>query len=166
MTSVAEMTEKESKKAEREAAKALDKEMRAREEKLNEGRTGKGTRAFLGLTRGRNPQEIQFEQWDESQPDTLPKSFAEVIEVHKTRGQDGDVAEKEIVRRWILGDNDILYTEASDPIAEFVESSWPEDVQKQFKIVVKNYANGAKVSIEDAVALIKPGFSKGVPAVA
>lgn len=157
MTTAAE-TQKTDKELQKEALKAREKDMEARETKLNEGKTGKGTRTFLVLTRGRNPQEIAYEQWDDSQPDTLPKSFAEVLDLHKARGQEGDVAEKEVVRRWILGDNDILYSEASDPVAEFVDSSWTEEVQKQFKLVVKNYANATGVSIEDAVALIKPGI--------
>lgn len=48
--------------------------------------------------------------------------------------------------------------EASDPIAEFVEKTWPDEIQKMFKTVVRNYSNSADVSIEDAVALIKPGI--------
>jgi hypothetical protein len=154
MTTAAETT-KEAKEA---ALKARNEDMEKREKTLNEGKTGKGTRTFLGMTRGRNPLEIQYENWDTSLPDSLPKDFSEILEIHKTRGQEGDAAEKEIVRRWVLGDNEILYTEASDPVSEFVEASWPEDVQKQFRLVVRNYATASGVSIEDAVALIKPGI--------
>jgi len=160
MTTAAETSANE-KDAAKEALKARAADMEKREKELNAGKTGKGTRTFLGMTRGRNPQEIQYENWNNEQPETLPGSFAEVIDIHKTRGQDGDAAEKEIVRRWVLGDNDVLYAEASDPVAEFVEASWPLDVQKQFKLVIKNYANGCNCSIEDAVALIKPGFVAG-----
>jgi hypothetical protein len=156
MTTVAEDTEK----AKDAALKARNADMEKREKELNAGKTGKGTRTFLGMTRGRNPQEIQYENWDESQPDTLLKSFSEVIELHKTRGQEGDVAEKEIVRRWMLGDNDVLYAEASDPVAEFVESSWSDEIKKNFRTVVRNYATGAGVSIEDAANLIKPAYLK------
>ncbi len=154
MTTTAEDTEK----VKTEALKARNADMEKREKELNASRTGVGTRIFLGMTRGRNPQEIQYENWDESQPTTLLTTFAQVLDLHKTRGQEGDVAEKEIVRRWTLGDNDILYQEASDPVAEFVEQTWPEDVQKGFRLVVRNYSINAKVSIEDAVALIKPGI--------
>lgn len=148
MTTAAEDTEK----AKADALKARNDDMEKREKALNEGKTGKGLRSFLGMTRGRNPQEIQFEQWDESQPDTLPTTLSEFMELRKITD------EPQIMKRLILGDNDVLYSEASDPVAEFVDATWPEDVQKQFRIVVRNYSNATKVSIEDAVALIKPGI--------
>lgn len=153
MTTAAEST-KEQKEA---ALKARNEDMAKREKVLNEGRTGKGTRAFLGMTRGRNPLEIQYENWDENLQDSLPKTLSEFMELKKAPlGR--EITEDEIVRRLILGDNEILYTEASDPVAEFVDSTWPEDVQKQFRLVVRNYSNATGVSIEDAVALIKPGI--------
>ena len=141
-----------SKEAKAEALKARNEEMAAREKTINEGKTGKGLRSFLGMTRGRNPLEIQFENWDDSQPDTLPLTLSEFMDLRKVTD------EKDIVRRLILGDNEILYTEASDPVAEYVESSWSDDVKKQFRLVVRNYATATGVSIEDAVALIKPGI--------
>jgi hypothetical protein len=154
MTTTAEQTDAEKKAA----LAARTAEMAAREVKLNAGKTGKGTRTSLGLTRGRNPQEIQYENWDETQPETLPTSFTEFM--HLTGGDKLSEAEGEafVVRRLILGDNEILYKEASDPIAEFVDKTWPEEIQKMFKAVVKNYSGSANVSIEDAVALIKPGI--------
>jgi hypothetical protein len=148
MTTAAE-TSKETKEA---ALKARNEDMAKREKALNEGKTGKGLRAFLGMTRGRNPQEIQYENWDESIPDSLPSTLSEFMELRKVTD------EKDIVRRLILGDNEILYSEASDPVAEFMDASWDDDVQKQFRLVVRNYSNATGVSIEDAVALIKPGI--------
>ena len=152
MTTAAELTDKEK-------TKARDAEMAAREVELNAGKTGKGTRTALGMTRGRNPQEIQYENWDESLPDSLPVSLDEFMKLSGIDNMKGEgEAERAIVRRLILGDNEVFYTEASDPVAEFVELSWPDDVQKQFRIVVRNYSNATGVSIEDAVALIKPGI--------
>jgi hypothetical protein len=148
MTTAAE-TSKETKEA---ALKARNEDMAKREKALNEGKTGKGLRAFLGMTRGRNPQEIQYENWDESIPDSLPSTLSEFMDLRKVTD------EKDIVRRLILGDNEILYSEASDPVAEYVDATWDEDVQKQFRLVVRNYSNATGVSIEDAVALIKPGI--------
>jgi len=66
--------------------------------------------------------------------------------------------EKLIVSYLIEGFNASQYTEASDPLAEFVEATWTPEVQKQFRLVVRNYSNATGVSIEDAVALIKPGI--------
>jgi hypothetical protein len=60
----------------------------------------------------------------------------------------------------IGGLNDANYTAASDPLAEYVELTWPPEAQTQFRLVVRNYSRGASVSLEDAVKLIKPGFEK------
>lgn len=151
MTTPAETTlsEKEQEKA---ALKAREKEIAAKELDANKDRTGKGLRIFFGMTRGRNPQMIQYENWDVSKPDTLPVSLSEFMDLRKLSD------EKDIVRCLISGDNDILYAEASDPISEFVDLTWSEDVQKQFRLVVKNYANATGKPIEEVVALIKPGI--------
>jgi hypothetical protein len=151
MTTAAE-TSKTEKEVAKEALKARAAEMAAKEKTLNEGKTGKGLRIFLGMTRGRNPQEIQFENWDESLPDSLPSTLSEFMDLRKVTD------EKDIVRRLILGDNEILYSEASDPVAEYQDKTWPEDVQKSFRLVVRNYSENAGVTIEEAVALIKPGI--------
>lgn len=147
MTTVAETTQ-EAKDA---AIKTRKAEMDAREVTLNAGKTGKGTRTFLSMSRGRNPQEVKYENWDESLPDSLPTTLSECMSLITEK-------ESEIVRRIILGDNQVRYAEASDPVAEFVDLTWSEDVQKQFRLVVRNYANATGVSIDDAVALIKPGI--------
>ena len=118
----------------------------------NKGLTGKGTRVKVGSTRGKNPQAISWEAFDESLPDTCPKTLSEFMEISKVEG------EAAIVAFLIDGYNSAAYTAASDPIAEFVNPTWPDDVQKQFRLVVRNYANASGVSIEDAVALIKPGI--------
>jgi hypothetical protein len=152
MTTAAETTT-EAKDA---AIKARNADMDAREKVLNAGKTGQGLRSFLGMTRGRNPQEIQYENWDDSQPDTLPKTLSEFMDLRK--GSPEAVDEAGIVRRLVLGDNDVLYSEASDPVAEFVDASWTPEMQKQFRLVVRNYSNATGVSIEDSVALIKPGI--------
>jgi len=120
----------------------------------NATRTGKGTRVRVGQTRGRNPQVISWEAFDESQPDTLPKTLSEFMEITKVSD------ETAIVQYLIDGYNDAAYTAASDPVAEFVDANCAEDVQKHFRLVVRNYANATVVSIEDAVALIKPGIVK------
>jgi|SRR5712664_3124014 len=120
----------------------------------NASRTGKGTRVHVGQTRGRNPQVISWEAFDESLPETCPKTLSEFMEIAKVSD------ETTIVSYLLDGFNSAAYTAASDPVAEFVEASWPEDVQKQFRLVVRNYSNATGVSIEDAVALIKPGIVK------
>ena len=122
--------------------------------KTNAARTGKGTRVKVGSTRGKNPQPISFEQFDTELPDTLPKTLSEFMDLVS----EADKTEAAIVGFIIDGFNDAQYTAASDPIAEYVDPSWPEDVRKGFRIVVRNYSQNAKVSIEDAVALIKPGI--------
>lgn len=130
------------------AREALD--AKAAEE--NKARTGKGTRVKVGSTRGKNPQAIVFEAFDEALPDTLPLTLSEFMEV--TKIQDEAV----IVSFLIDGFNANSYSQASDPVAEYIDATWPDDVQKQFRLVVRNYANATGVSIDDAVALIKPGI--------
>ena len=143
------MSEKEQKAADLKARGAA---IEAEEKKLNEGKTGKGTRTAIGFSRGRNPVKVVYEAFDESQPDTLPTTFEEFMAVSKVDD------EKLIVSYLIDGYNSASYAAASDPISEFVESSWADDAQKQFRLVVRNYATATSMSLEDAVALIKPGF--------
>lgn len=134
---------------------AQEKALQAAQEKAdatNKERTGKGTRVRVGQTRGRNPQVISWEAFDESQPDTLPATLSEFMEITKTQD------EKAIVGYLVDGYNDAQYTAASDPIAEFVNPAWPDEVQRQFRLVVRNYSNATGVSLDDAVALIKPGI--------
>lgn len=123
----------------------------------NAKRSGVGTRVRVGQTRGKSPIIIQWDAFDESKPDTLPTSIANFLEVTKL---DPAKDEKVIVEYLIGGYNDAAYTAASDPLAEFVDATWAQEVQTQFRLVVRNYSRGANVSLEDAVALIKPGFSK------
>lgn len=138
-------------KSEQEIAR---EKLEATAEETNKSRTGKGTRVKVGSTRGKNPQPISFEQFDVSQPDTLPKTLSEFMDLVSEENK----TESAIVNFIIDGYNDAQYSAASDPIAEYIDPSWDEEVQRNFRLVVRNYSQGAKVSIEDAVALIKPGI--------
>src|SRR5712671_6854129 len=84
-----ELDEKEARK---EALKARSEAMAAKEKTLNQGRTGKGTRAAVGMTRGKNPQEVTYEAFDEAQPDTLPKTLSEFMDVAKVTDENVIVA--------------------------------------------------------------------------
>lgn len=143
-----------------EATSAQDlreKQVAAMQEKAdeqNKTRTGKGTRIRVGQTRGKNPQVITWEAFDDSLPDSLPKTLAEFMEIAKVS------EEGPLTALLIDGFNASAYSAASDPIAEYVNPVWPEEVQKQFRMVVRNYAAATQCSIEDAVALIKPGIEK------
>lgn len=123
-------------------------------DKANAELKGVGVRKRVGQTRGKNPVVIEWEAFDESKPDTLPTSIKQFMEVT------GVDKEPELVAYLIGGFNDAAYTAASDPLAEFVDLSWPPEAQTQFRLVTRNYSRGAGVSLEDAVALIKPGFEK------
>jgi hypothetical protein len=114
--------------------------------------TGVGPRWKVGRTRGKGSIVIKYQQFDESQPETLPTSIQQFMEIT------GKKEENALVGYLIAGYNDELYTAASDPLAEFVEPTWPADAQTQFRLVVRNYSRGANVPLEDAVTLIKPGF--------
>lgn len=133
-------------------------ELKAKEVEVeNAKRSGVGTRLKAGRTRGKGSMVITFEQFDETKPETLPKDIAGFL---ATVNLDPTKDESTIVSYLISGFNTESYVAASDPLAEYVEDSWPADSKTQFRLVVRNYSRGAGVSIEDAVALIKPGFIK------
>jgi len=123
-------------------------------DQTNKARTGLGKRVRVGQTRGKNPQIISWEAYDDSIPESLPTTIQSFMDV------DGTKDEPTLVSFLIAGSNEAAYTAASDPLAEFVDPSWPADAQTQFRLVVRNYSRGANVSLEDAVGLIKPGFAK------
>ena len=130
---------------------------------INATRSGKGTRVKAGQTRGRSSLVISYEFFDEKQPDTLPKTLSEFMELYKAvTGK--EVSESEICSYLIDGFNIASYAAASDPIVAYVEAYWDDDVKTRFKATIRNYSRDAGVSIEDAVALIKPAYLKGNPA--
>lgn len=139
----------EDKAAAERKAKLTEAEKTA--EATNKGRNGKGTRVRVGQTRGKNPQVISFEQFDDSLPATLPADADEFVKM--TTPNPAQLLD------WLIrGYNDAQYTAASDPIAEFVDASWNEETQNRFRAVVRNFASGAQIAIEDAVTLVKPSF--------
>ena len=117
----------------------------------NNSRTGVGTRVKVGATRGKNPQVISYVVFDDSQPDTLPKSYEQFVEVIKP-------SDVEFLDYLIRGKNDASYEAASDPLAEYVVASWKDDVQLTFRTAVRNYSKGLGIPLEDAVGIIRPGF--------
>ena len=140
-----------------DAKEAAVAEAKAKADATNATRSGKGTRLTVKSTKGRNTQVVTFEAFDKEQPDTCPKSLSEFMDMVKSM-TGKDVLEADIVDSLIDGFNANAYSVASDPIAEYLDSSWTPAVQTQFKLVVRNYSNATGVSIEDAVALIKPGI--------
>jgi len=120
----------------------------------NEKRSGVGTRLKIGKTRGKSSMIVTWEAFDDAKPETLPTSIQQFMDITGVKD------EPSLVSNLIGGFNDASYTAASDPLAEYVEATWPPESQTQFRLVVRNYSRGAMVSLEDAVALIKPGFEK------
>jgi len=134
----------------------LENKQKAADE-YNKTLSGVGVRRRVGQTRGKNPIVIEWDAFDEAQPDTLPKTIAGFLEVTKL---DPTKDEGTIVQYLVTGFNEEAYTAASDPLAEYVNLEWPKDAQTQFRLVVRNYSRGANVTLEEAVNLIKPGFEK------
>ena len=138
-------------------AKRRKLELEAKEkeiETINKTRTGVGTRLQAGMTRGKGTMVITWEAFDNSIPETLPTTIQQFMDTTAVKD------EPSLVNFLIVGYNDANYTAASDPLAEYVDPTWPADAQTQFRLVVRNYSRGAMVSLEDAVLLIKPGFAK------
>ena len=126
----------------------------AEAEATNKTRNGVGTRIKVGKTRGKASIVVSWESFDDAKPETLPTSIQQFMDITSVKD------EPSLVSYLIGGFNDASYTAASDPLAEYVEATWPPESQTQFRLVVRNYSRGAMVSLEDAVALIKPGFEK------
>jgi hypothetical protein len=120
----------------------------------NKKLSGVGLRTRIGQTRGKSPQIISWKAFDESQPETLPTSIQQFTDTV------GAKDEKVLLSYLISGFNDEAYTAASDPLAEYVNPTWSPEVQTNFRLVVRNYAKGLNMSLEDAVNLIKPGYEK------
>ena len=145
------------KQAKKEALKARSDAMNAKEQKLNEGKTGKGTRTFVSMTRGKASTEVQYEGFDTDQPKTLPESMDEFLTLAGA-ALGNDIKEPLLVSYMIDGFNSAQYDAASDETAEYVETTWSDTVQKSFRDVVRNFAKNNGLSIEDAVNLIKPAY--------
>jgi hypothetical protein len=159
---MAEKVETAEEKAEREAREKARADAVAAKQKIadaeNAKRTGQGTRLLVGTTRGRSTVPFTYEAFDSSLPETMPKSVEDFMGLTTT--DDGP-----LLNYLVEGYNSLSEKNAADPVNEFVDASWPEDVQKRFKIVIRNYSNDANVSIEDAVSLLKPGIQKGIDAI-
>lgn len=144
--------------AARKAKEAEVTKVQNEADKVNAERSGKGTRVSVGLTRGKNPKVISWEEFDTDKPEICPATLNEFMDLTKTSD------EKQIVSYLIDGFNDSQYRTASDVLAEFVEPNWPDALVKQFKQTVSNYAGATGVSLEEAVGLIKPGIVKAFTA--
>lgn len=124
---------------------------------VNAGRSGVGTRVKVGSTRGKATQNIKYEYFDESQPDTLPKSLKEFC---NTVGLKLDSDGTQLVPLLITGYNDQQYTEASDPIAEYLNPAWGDDVKTQFRIAVRSIFKMQDLTLAEVVAMVKPGTER------
>jgi hypothetical protein len=118
----------------------------------NEARKGIGPRLFVGSTRGKSPQVITYEAFDESLPDTLPKTPAEFVEAVKPEN------DSKVLEYLIRGYNAVNLELASDPLSEYVVAKWAPEVQTTFRTACRNYAKGLGIQLEDAVNIIRPGF--------
>lgn len=136
-----------------------DVQQSAREKALAEAaeqnakREGVGPRLKVGATRGKNPTVITFENFDESKPDTLPKTVPEFMEIVTSE-------QATVLDYLIRGYNQAMYEAASDPLAEYVSNVWSPEVQLTFRTAVRNYSKGLGIELEDAVNIIRPGFAK------
>jgi hypothetical protein len=118
-----------------------------------------GTMAKLstkqGKTRGKNPRSIEYEAFDLEQPDTLPKTIKEFMEVTKVE------KEPELVELLVNGFNDAQYSAASDEIGEFINDAWDKEYQSQFRLTVRNFSKISGKSIEEVVTMLKPAIDAG-----
>ena len=118
-----------------------------------------GTMAKLvtknGRTRGKNPRDITYEAFDLEQPDTLPKSMQEFVEVT------GKSEEKDLLELVISGYNDAAYSAASDEIGEFVMDYWDQDYKNQFRLTIRNFSKISGKTIDETVEMLKSAIDAG-----
>lgn len=137
---------------EAKTAQDLEQERKQLEaDNTNKTRSGVSTRVMVGRTRGKGSVVVSWEAFDRAIPESLPKDLQEFVNFTNSK-------ESDVLDYAIDGYNQAMQTAASDPIAEFVNPQWSDEMQNQFRIVVRQYSRGVKVPIETAVSLIKPGF--------
>lgn len=108
-----------------------------------------------GRTRGKNPRDIEYEKFDHEQPDTLPKTMKEFMEVTKVD------KESDLLDLLVSGFNDSQYSAASDEIGEFINDAWDKDYQAQFRLTVRNFSKISGKSVEETVAMLKTAIDAG-----
>lgn len=109
-----------------------------------------------GKTRGKNPRDIEYKKFDLEQPETLPKTLAEFMEVTGVKAQD------EILSYVIDGFNAAQYSAASDEIGEFIPDHWDKETSNQFRLAVRNTSKLANLDIETVVKMLMPAVEKGL----
>lgn len=122
---------------------------------INASRSGKGTRLQTGNTRGKGSVVITFEEFDMDSPETLPSTVAEFMTITGIEGK-----QDELLKYALEGYNSLSQTSASDPIAEFVNGKWDKETVTGFRLIVRNMVKTMGLSLEDAVAMVKPGTEK------
>lgn len=142
---------------ERSALEIEREQMEAAASAENAKRSGKGTRVQVGATRGKATMNIKYEAFDTADAKSLPESVAEFVSLS------GVDAESDLVAFLIEGFNSNQYRLASDPISEFTDNSWPDELKVAFKSSVRGLVKGG-LSLEQAVGMMKPGFDTATKA--
>lgn len=117
-----------------------------------------------GSTRGKNPRKIVYKAFDVSNPDTLPKSMREFMDLTKSVNSDKEFTQPEILEYTIAGFNAAQYAAASDEIGEFIPDSWDKETASQFRLAVRNTSKLTGLDIEETVNMLKPAIEKGLAA--
>ena len=146
------MAKKETKMADEQVKTALELEV----SELNKNLTGKGMRWVLANTRGKGSIQIKYLAFDSDVVGSLPETVSEFMDLS------GDADELVLVSYLITGKNDASYKKASDPVSEFVNPAWPDEIAENFKLAVKNLvkAGVAGGNLEAIVAIVKPGVDE------
>jgi hypothetical protein len=137
------------KTAAEEAREAALKAIQTEVDGLNTPLTGKGLRWAAGMTRGKNPNAIKWQHFDEEKPETLPESLEEFATLS------GVADAKKFLVFVISGYNDEQYRLASDELNEFIEPHWNQETVTQFRFAVRNAVKLSKKPLETVVIAIK-----------
>lgn len=121
--------------------------------KVNATREGVGVRLAAGSTRGKGSVVISWEEFPLDKPELLPKSLKEFIDITK-------VSQETLLVYALEGFNTIAQRTASDPIAEFINPTWDDETQTQFRISVRSTSKNTGMSIEEVANMLKPLVEK------
>jgi hypothetical protein len=143
-------------------AEAQESELEVARKKADEENkklgTSVGLRKFVGRTRGKGSVLISWNQFDDSVPESLPKTHEEFMNVAGISADEKGAAE--LLDLMIRGYNARAYEAASDPIAEYVNAAWPDEIQTGFRTVVRTYARNLEIPIDEAATEVRARYDK------
>jgi hypothetical protein len=116
---------------------------------------------FAGKTKGKGSRNITYWAFDDSKPDTLPKNALQLkastafLNTDARNPEGVEFTNDRLLEFMIDGLNTWSYNKQADEIGEYLNPEWPEDIQGNFRIAVRNTSKMTGMSIEDTANFLK-----------